>query len=171
MWAGDDKRTLAGERPGRAAPWRDRHRRSGAGDPLLGSRPGEIVTFGLKGFQLLIESSCAHAYIGRNMAVPSVAAGIKGRPSSYLGRMLPPYTKPHLSFADQLALLMARGLVVTDPAKAVVHLERIGYGRLAPYWQPFQQLVPDPSDPARTIRSDQSAHKAGTIWCKERLGR
>jgi signal transduction histidine kinase/CheY-like chemotaxis protein len=31
------------------------------------------------------------------MAVPAVAAGIKGRPSSYLGRMLPPYTKPHLS--------------------------------------------------------------------------
>ncbi len=89
------------------------------------------------------------------MAVPSVAAGIKGRPSSYLGRMLPPYTKPHLSFADQLALLMARGLVVTDQAKAVLHLERIGYGRLTPYWQPFQQLAPDPNDATRTIRTEQ----------------
>ncbi len=89
------------------------------------------------------------------MAVPSVAAGIKGRPSSYLGRMLPPYIKPHLSFADQLALLMARGLVVTDQAKAVLHLERIGYGRLTPYWQPFQQLVPDPNDATRTIRTEQ----------------
>jgi len=60
------------------------------------------------------------------MAVPSVAAGIKGRPSSDLGRMLPPYTKPYLSFADQLALLMQGGLVVTDQAKAVLHLQRIG---------------------------------------------
>lgn len=89
------------------------------------------------------------------MAVPSVAAGIKGRPSSYLGRMLPPYTKPHLSFADQLALLMQRGLVVTDQAKAVLHLQRIGYGRLTPYWQPFQQLVPDPNDATLTVRTEQ----------------
>lgn len=65
------------------------------------------------------------------MAVPSVAAGIKGRPSSYLGRMLPPYTKPHLSFADQLALLMQRGLA-----------RRINLGiswpsRMKAHWQAF----------------------------------
>jgi len=29
------------------------------------------------------------------MAVSSVAAGIKGRPSPYLGRMLAPYTTPY----------------------------------------------------------------------------
>lgn len=69
--------------------------------------------------------------------------------------MLPPYTKPHLSFADQLALLMQRGLGVTDQAKATHHLQRIGYGRLTPYWQPFQQIVPDPADATRTVRSDQ----------------
>jgi abortive infection bacteriophage resistance protein len=69
--------------------------------------------------------------------------------------MLPPYTKPHLSFADQLALLMQRGLSVTDQPKAIHHLQRIGYGRLAPYWQPFQQIVPDAADSSRTIRSDQ----------------
>lgn len=69
--------------------------------------------------------------------------------------MLPPYTKPHLSFADQLALLLQRGLVVTDQAKATLHLQRIGYGRLAPYWQPFQQLVPDLTDATRTVRSNQ----------------
>ncbi|MDN4634476.1 Abi family protein [Sphingomonas sp. PsM26] len=89
------------------------------------------------------------------MAVPAVAAGIKGRPSSYLGRMLPPYTKPHLSFADQLALLVQRGMVVTDQAKAVLHLQRIGYGRLTPYWQPFQQFVPDPNDATLSVRSEQ----------------
>lgn len=69
--------------------------------------------------------------------------------------MLPPYTKPHLSFADQLALLEGRGLDVTDQAKAIRHLERIGYGRLTPYWQPFQQRIPDPQDASLTIRSDQ----------------
>lgn len=36
------------------------------------------------------------------MAAPSVAAGIKGQPSSYLGRMLQPYPKHHLSFTDQI---------------------------------------------------------------------
>lgn len=69
--------------------------------------------------------------------------------------MLPPYTKPHLSFADQLALLMQRGLAVTDQARAIHHLQRIGYGRLALYWQPFQEIVPDPADPTRAIRSEQ----------------
>ena len=89
------------------------------------------------------------------MAAPSVATGIKGRPSSYGAQMLPPYNKPHLSFTDQLAVLMARGLAVTDQAKAVTHLERIGYGRLTLYWQPFQRLVPHPSDASRTIRTEQ----------------
>jgi abortive infection bacteriophage resistance protein len=68
--------------------------------------------------------------------------------------MLPPYAKRHLSFADQLALLMQRGLMVTDQSKAIHHLQRIGYGRLTLYWQPFQQNIPDPSDPARTVRSE-----------------
>ncbi|PJG44947.1 DNA-binding protein (plasmid) [Sphingobium sp. LB126] len=69
--------------------------------------------------------------------------------------MLPPYTKPHLSFADQLALLVQRGMAVTDPAKATLHLQRIGYGRLTPYWQPFQDSIPDPADPAGVILTDQ----------------
>ena len=69
--------------------------------------------------------------------------------------MLPPYAKPHLSFADQLALLEGRGLGVTDQAKAIRHLERIGYGRLSPYWQPLQERIPDPDDATRTIRTDQ----------------
>ena len=69
--------------------------------------------------------------------------------------MLPPYTKPHLSFVDQLALLTQRGLIVTEQSKAIHHLQRIGYGRLTLYWQPFQQIIPDPANPTRTIRSDQ----------------
>lgn len=68
--------------------------------------------------------------------------------------MLAPYTKPHLSFGDQLTLLRERGLDVTDAAKAEHHLQRIGYGRLAPYWEPFQQRIPNPADATKTIRLD-----------------
>ncbi|MCW4578935.1 MULTISPECIES: Abi family protein [Acetobacteraceae] len=73
----------------------------------------------------------------------------------FFRQMLPPYTKPHLSFADQVALLIQRGLGVTDQAKATDHLRRIGYGRLCPYLETFQQLVPDPTDSSKTIRSPQ----------------
>lgn len=69
--------------------------------------------------------------------------------------MLPPYTKPHLSFADQVALLVRRGLGVSDQAKGTDHLCRIGYGRLCPYLESFQQTIPDPADPNKAIRSDQ----------------
>lgn len=69
--------------------------------------------------------------------------------------MLPPYTKPHLSFADQLALLVDRGLIVTDTLKAVHHLKRIGYGRLALYWQPFQQFTADTNAPNGVIRTEK----------------
>ena len=69
--------------------------------------------------------------------------------------MLPPYTKAHLSFADQLALLMQRGLAVTDAPKAIEHLQRIGYGRLTLYWQPLQQRVRDPNNPHKTLRIER----------------
>jgi len=52
--------------------------------------------------------------------------------------MLSPYTKPHLSFADQLCLLKSRGMAVGDDALALTHLERIGYYRLKSYWHPFR---------------------------------
>lgn len=49
------------------------------------------------------------------------------------------YTKPWQSYEDQLDLLMARGLVVTDRAKALEYLQRIGYYRISGYWFPFRQ--------------------------------
>ena len=41
------------------------------------------------------------------------------------------YNKPYLSFQQQLELLKARGLEVTDDAAAISYLERIGYYRLS----------------------------------------
>ena len=49
------------------------------------------------------------------------------------------YSKPWLSYEDQLAKLTERGLLVTDRAKALEYLERIGYYRLSGYWFPFRE--------------------------------
>jgi len=49
------------------------------------------------------------------------------------------YVKPWRSYEDQLALLVSRGLEVTDPPKAVECLRRIGYARLSGYWYPFRE--------------------------------
>lgn len=49
------------------------------------------------------------------------------------------YPKPWKSYDEQLAQLMVRGMQVTDRAKALDCLERIGYYRLSGYWYPFRQ--------------------------------
>lgn len=49
------------------------------------------------------------------------------------------YTKPHLTFEEQLDLLLSRGLVVHDRAAAVRELSRINYYRLSAYGLPFQK--------------------------------
>jgi len=52
--------------------------------------------------------------------------------------MVSTYNKPHLSFQQQLDLLKARGLEVTDDAAALGYLTRIGYYRLSAYWYPLR---------------------------------
>lgn len=52
------------------------------------------------------------------------------------------YIKPWTSIEDQLAKLQARGLGVTDRAKALNCLQRIGYYRLSGYWFAFRQRTP-----------------------------
>jgi abortive infection bacteriophage resistance protein len=49
------------------------------------------------------------------------------------------YDKPWKSYQDQLDQLIQRGLLVTDRAKALHYLERIGYYRLSGYWYPFRE--------------------------------
>ena len=46
---------------------------------------------------------------------------------------------PPLSYADQAALLIGRGLVVSDPNVLMRQLEAVGYYRLCAYWHPFKQ--------------------------------
>lgn len=52
---------------------------------------------------------------------------------------MPAYTKPWVSYRDQLAQLKDRGLIVTNEAAALNCLERIGYYRLSGYWFPFRE--------------------------------
>ena len=48
-----------------------------------------------------------------------------------------PYNKPALSYADQLAQLKARGLLIENESKALHILESISYYRLSGYWYPM----------------------------------
>lgn len=48
------------------------------------------------------------------------------------------YTKPPLTFGDQLALMKQRGLVVTDDGRALRWLKRVSYYRLSGYFLPFR---------------------------------
>jgi abortive infection bacteriophage resistance protein len=55
-------------------------------------------------------------------------------------RFLPrAYSKPYKSVADQIALLVSRGMEITDIAAASNCLGRIGYYRLSGYWYPFRK--------------------------------
>ena len=54
-------------------------------------------------------------------------------------RMTQGYPKPWQSYQEQLELLMARGMEVTDQTKAMEYLERIGYYRLSGYWFAFRE--------------------------------
>lgn len=50
----------------------------------------------------------------------------------------PPYTKPALSYADQVARLQQRGMQIADPVAAASKLASISYYRLSAYWHPFR---------------------------------
>lgn len=49
------------------------------------------------------------------------------------------YLKPWMGYADQLQQLEDRGMQVTDRARALEYLKRIGYYRLSGYWFPFRE--------------------------------
>lgn len=49
------------------------------------------------------------------------------------------YRKPALTTAQQVDLLIGRGLLIPDRAAAVEHLRRANYYRLSAYWYPLRQ--------------------------------
>jgi len=56
---------------------------------------------------------------------------------AHYGRFFMQYSKPALTFDDQISLLQSRGLVISDPAFAKAVLSRISYYRLSAYYRPF----------------------------------
>lgn len=56
-----------------------------------------------------------------------------------MSQQRPPYQKPWLSHADQVAQLIARGLAVADPAAAEQFLSHINYFRFSGYCLAFEQ--------------------------------
>lgn len=65
------------------------------------------------------------------------------------------HVKTWKSFAEQLAILQQRGMAVSDEAKALDYLERLGYYRLSGYWYPMRQIDKAASHEAgRVIRRD-----------------
>ena len=53
------------------------------------------------------------------------------------------YSKPPLSYEDQLALIISRGLDCSDRKRALEWLKRIGYYRLSAYFIPFRVVGTD----------------------------
>ncbi|MDA3915283.1 Abi family protein [Oleiagrimonas sp.] len=49
-----------------------------------------------------------------------------------------PFNKPATTFAQQVALLQSRGMVIADPAQAEFWLAQLNYYRLGAYWLPFE---------------------------------
>lgn len=49
-----------------------------------------------------------------------------------------PFTKPALTFSQQVAVLQGRGMVIDDPAQAEFYLRHLNYYRLGAYWLPFE---------------------------------
>lgn len=63
------------------------------------------------------------------------------------------YAKPHLTYEKQLALLQERGLEITDPARAIKDLKRIGYYRLSGYLHPLRDFENDQPDSKQRRRN------------------
>jgi abortive infection bacteriophage resistance protein len=63
-----------------------------------------------------------------------------------------PYSKPALTFDQQLTQLEGRGMRIGNRALALDALQRISYYRLSAYWQPFKQPG-QPFEPGTTFES------------------
>ena len=69
------------------------------------------------------------------------------------------YAKPWTCYADQLSILQQRGMQVSNPAKALEYLERIGYYRLSGYWYDMRQWHRNAA--GRRVVTDQFKHCTG----------
>lgn len=59
------------------------------------------------------------------------------------------YTKPHLTFSEQVEQLKRRGMIINDAAFAEHILATVGYYRMSGYWYPFRKQIE-----GQSVRSD-----------------
>ena len=50
------------------------------------------------------------------------------------------YTKPPLTYYEQVELLKSRGLLIPDEERVIRHLSNISYYRLSAYMLPFKEI-------------------------------
>lgn len=65
------------------------------------------------------------------------------------------YSKPHLSYAKQLELLISRGMQISDRDQHLADLRRIGYYRLSAYSYPFREWLPEERRQTETNYRDE----------------
>lgn len=74
-----------------------------------------------------------------------------------------PYSKPSLTYLEQISQLRARGLVVENENKALHVLENISYYRLSGYWYPLLQ-----DKQAHVFKKNASFDTAFKLYCFDR---
>ena len=73
------------------------------------------------------------------------------------------FSKPRLSYAEQLELLQKRGLVIENKDKALYLLENISYYRLSGYWYPLLENKEE-----HLFKPNVSFETAFKIYCFDR---
>lgn len=75
------------------------------------------------------------------------------------------YSKPHLTFEEQVEKLIDRGLECSDKPAAIQLLTAVGYYRVTGYVYPFRKEIPeDQRDPAQPFRYRLEAIKDGVTF-------
>jgi abortive infection bacteriophage resistance protein len=74
------------------------------------------------------------------------------------------YDKPPLSIDQQIDLLISRGMIIPDRARAARYLTHINYYRLRAYWLPFEELVTD----AHRFKSGTQFEQALSLYIFDR---
>lgn len=72
------------------------------------------------------------------------------------------YTKPHLTYEQQLARVKDRGLACQDDELALALLRTVGYYRISAYVYPFRKMLPP--DEQTGVRYRSGAIRPGTTW-------
>jgi abortive infection bacteriophage resistance protein len=74
------------------------------------------------------------------------------------------YSKPVLTYVEQINLLKKRGLIINDEKKALHLLENISYYRLSAYWFP---LLDNPKS-SHKFKPDATFERAFDLYCFDR---